>query len=177
MDVAGPQDVLQFEQYHLRPDERGIEADELPECYKKLTKVKRLGMPMIFHAWSALHRQYITTRLTPSHLPESIEYLKLYGFAQCDLVEGGWKALSPDDLPQVLADLKIILTEKTGQLSQLQVIDCTHLVFQQRHADVVLATKRFAEKLGVKWVFDCSLENFIIHDVHFGDGLYEEYFD
>jgi hypothetical protein len=177
VEDAEPEDVLQFEQRHLRPNERRIETDELPECYKKLTKVKRLGMPMLFHTWSALNSQYITTRLTPSHLPESIEYLKVYGFGDWDLVEGGWITWELEDLRQVLDDLMIILAEKNGRLSQLKVIDCTHLVFEQRHIDVVLAVKKFAEERGVKWVVDRTSDNSFIPDVKFGDDLDEEYFE
>ncbi|KAH7184629.1 uncharacterized protein B0J16DRAFT_397974 [Fusarium flagelliforme] len=177
VEDAEPEDVLQFEQHHLRPNERGVETDELPECYRKLTKVKSLGMPILFHTWSVLKSQYITTRLTPSHLPESIEYLKLYGFGDWDLVEGGWITWELEDLRQVLDDLMIILAEKNGRLSQLKVVDCTHLVFEQRHTDVVLAAKKFAEERGVKWVVDCTSDNFFIPDVKFGDDLYEEYFD
>ncbi|KAI1071549.1 hypothetical protein LB507_005435 [Fusarium sp. FIESC RH6] len=69
VDVAGPQDVLQFEQYHLRPDERGIEADELPECYKKAHQGEKArhayDLPRLVRVAQPIHHNTADTQPTP----------------------------------------------------------------------------------------------------------------
>ncbi|KAJ4127740.1 hypothetical protein NW768_008012 [Fusarium equiseti] len=168
---AEQQDMIDFEK-HLRPNERLIETDELPECYKELTHVRKLGMPVFFRTRSVLNNRYTTTRLTPSHLPESIEHLTLYNTDEIVNEDGD---PTPDDLRADPIDVLSILREagEKGRLSQLKSICCTNSLWGYNN-EAILA---IAEERGVEWVWFDDTPADTRELVDFGDDLYDEYFE
>lgn len=126
--------------------------EELVECFQKLTKLKKLSIPIsinYFGAASYYEREWIT----PDRLPKSIEYLKFYDsltpiLKECKL----GKSAFVTEIGKALGVVTSIIAEtgQKGRLSQLKYIDCAAVVRDDPEIEWVEDLKKMAKERGVQ---------------------------
>jgi len=133
-----------------------MNSDQLLQCFQRLTKLRKLCIPVSFNSIHEIHLSgYERTWIKSGHLPNSIEYLKLYDslrpiLSTCKL----GKSAFVTELGKALGVVTSIVanTGEKGQLSQLKYIDCAAVVRDDPAIKWVEELKMMAKERGVQVV-------------------------
>ncbi|OBS25164.1 hypothetical protein FPOA_05699 [Fusarium poae] len=140
------------------------DGHDLPECYRKLKKLKRVGIPMqhLYHRDDA--NTLTTAKLNLGRLPESLEHLVVFHqklhFARVQMeyfleeLSGEILETFESDRHQALVDMRRLLEETgpRGRLKNLKTVDFSDALLDDPMVDEIRKVKDLAKERGVEFI-------------------------